>query len=167
MKCLDVEIAVANLFDFRRHLIVPNVGRGMDLHECDILVVRKSGYAIEVEIKVSKSDLKKDQEKRHGHESNKIKELYFAVPEKLLSDAYQYVPSHAGIIAVNDTPQGRYASFERVAAINKNARPMTEREMQNVARLGTMRIWGLKKKLATAPASVRAKACQMVIESQK
>jgi hypothetical protein len=65
MKAIHVELAVASYFGIRRHLIVPNVSWGLGLrHECDLLIVRESGFAAEVEIKVSKSDLKKDVEKR-------------------------------------------------------------------------------------------------------
>lgn len=153
MKCIEIEEAVARMFDIRRHIIVPNVSWGLGVHECDLLVVRPTGYAIEVEIKVSKADLKKDAEKRHGHDSHKIKELYFAVPDKLYEAAIEFAPLHAGIITVswNGTivhPQiDGFASIKRPAIVNKTARPLTESEINTVARLGAMRIWGLKAKL--------------------
>jgi hypothetical protein len=152
MKCIEVEEAVARMFDIRRHIIVPNVSWGLFLHECDLLVVRPSGYAIEVEIKVSKSDLKKDAGKKHGHRSHKIKELYFAVPRDLYEAAVEYAPGDAGIICVGlgDTtwwPDKLFASIERPAVTRKDARPLSEGEMLQLGKLGTMRIWKLKSKL--------------------
>lgn len=151
MKCIEVEEAVARMFGIRKHFaIVPNVSWGLLSHECDLLVVRKSGYAIEVEIKVSRSDLKKDEQKRHGHIEwqNRIKELYFAVPDKLLGSALEFVPINAGIITVGRNNVGvTYAHIERPAVSNKHSRALDHAEMLTLARLGSMRILGLKAKL--------------------
>lgn len=147
MKAIEIELAVARLFDFRKNIIVPNICWGAGLHECDILIVRKTGYAIEVEIKTTKSDLKKDAGKRHNHESNKIKELFFAVPEPLGPFALETLPVDIGVIIVTETTRGRFAHVARKAAARCYSRPFTAPEIHNVARLGTMRIWGLKAKL--------------------
>ena len=55
-----------------------------------MLALNKSGYATEVEIKVSVSDLKKDIHKKHAHIGgtwgrgiDKIKYLFFAIPEAI------------------------------------------------------------------------------------
>lgn len=149
MKCIEVEESVARMFGVRENFaIVPNVSWGLLRHEADILVVRKSGYCIEVEIKVSKSDLKKDSGKRHGHKDwlNRIKELYFAVPAALHDAAEEHAPVHAGIILIDEEGSAR---IQRTAKVDRTARPLTEKEMMQVARLGTMRIWGLKKKIIT------------------
>ncbi len=159
MKCIEIEEAVARMFGVRQNMIVPNISWGLGIHECDLLVVRPTGFAVEVEIKVSRSDLKKDAEKKHGHISDKIKQLYFAVPEKLVDDAMQYAPVHAGIIAVsNKYPRDTFgwsaywnkATIVHPAVTNKLARPLTDSECAQVARLGCMRIWGLKEKLIMA-----------------
>lgn len=152
MKCIEIEEAVARLFDIRRHIIVPNASWGLGLHECDLLIVRPSGYAIEVEIKVSKADLKKDAEKRHGHYSEKIKQLYFAVPQDLYAAACQFAPYDAGIITVAASdpewfPEKLFAHIEREAPVKKNARPLNEKEILKAATLGAMRVWSLKRKL--------------------
>ena len=64
MKAIDIELAVSNYLNPRTNLIVPNVHWGMCLHECDLLVITRSGYAWEVEIKVSRVDLIKNKEKK-------------------------------------------------------------------------------------------------------
>lgn len=155
MKTIEVEEAVARMFGIRQNLIVPNISWGLGLHECDLLVIRMSAYAVEVEIKVTRADLKKDAEKRHGHESDKIKEFYYAVPEKLYDACVQFTPITAGIIVVSDAdasdpffePYWRKASIKRPATVRKDARRLTPAEVSQVARLGCMRIWSLKEKL--------------------
>jgi len=143
MKAIDIEIAVANYFNIRQNLIVPNISWGLFIHECDLLVITKAGYAWEVEIKVSRSDLIKDKEKRHGHFDKRIKDLYFAMPEAMEKDI-EHVPERAGIILVNDRLRCKTL---RKPQSNKNAIPFTDKEKFQVARLGALRIWGLKKKL--------------------
>ena len=76
MTLFEIEEAVARYYDYRSHIIVPNVSWGWDIHECDLIVVRPSGYAIEIEIKRSRADIKADGDKRHGHvdRQNRIKQ---------------------------------------------------------------------------------------------
>lgn len=144
----QMETAIANLWDVRRHIIVPNISWGMKLHECDLLILTKANYAIEVEIKRSKADLKKDVEKAHAHQSKRIKELWFAIPEQLKS-CMDLIPEHAGIILVKKRrtksiiPQYR-AIHQRLPVANKEAIKFSDAEAANLKRLGCMRIWSLK-----------------------
>jgi len=146
---IEIETRVAQYFGPRQNLIVPNISWGMNIHECDLLIVRKSGYGIEVEIKISRADLKKDIEKPHNHSDNRIREFYFAIPD-YLQDSIELIPEHAGIIVVS-----RYYSYGdhvicktlRGAKVNKNCIKFSQEEMFNIARLGTMRIWSLKRKI--------------------
>jgi hypothetical protein len=146
---IEIEERVANYFSPRQCLIVPNISWGMDIHECDLLIVRKSGYGIEVEIKVSRADLKKDAEKTHHHSDSRIREFYFAIPD-YLQDAIDLIPSHAGVIIltrVYDYGDHLYCRTIRDAKINTKSIKFTPEEMFNIARLGTMRIWSLKRKI--------------------
>lgn len=69
ISTLQCEVAIMKHFGIRANLIVPNVSWEIyslpfrTLHECDILILSNSGYATEVEIKISKADLLKDREK--------------------------------------------------------------------------------------------------------
>ena len=84
MTAREVEIGVADKFNYRQNVIVPNVSWGIGLrYEADLVVLRPSGYAVEVEIKVNASDIKADLKKRHQHDSKLFRELWFAVPEEL------------------------------------------------------------------------------------
>jgi len=143
LKTIDMEIAVATYLNIRTNLIVPNISWGMSLHECDLLVITPSGCGWEIEIKVTKSDLIKDKEKYHGHYNKKIKDLYFAIPDYLM-DCIEHIPERAGIILVNNKLQCK--TYRRPKS-TKNAYQFSQAERYKVARLGSMRIWGLKRKL--------------------
>jgi len=142
---VEIELALSSFFDARANLIVPNVSWGLNLHECDILILSKAGYATEVEIKVSKADLKKDRDKGHGHVSDKIKRLYFAVPEKIDTAFVEaHVPARAGIIVVNKKGKCRIV---KQCTYNMKAKPFSDSDRMQLARLGAMRIWGLKRNI--------------------
>lgn len=150
LTTLQMEICIAEYFGVRRNIIVPNVSWGVGLHECDLLIVRPSGHAVEVEIKVSLADLKKDAEKWHGHVDLKrrIGRLYFAIPLKLQDKAIGYIPEHAGVITVDEDrrPWARRVAISREARWDREAR-FTDDEINKIARLGAMRIWSLKRKI--------------------
>ena len=57
---IEIEVAIATLFDVRKHIIVPNISWGFTSHEMDIALITKSGFLKEIEIKISKSDFMKD-----------------------------------------------------------------------------------------------------------
>lgn len=154
IKTLDMEIAVANFFNFRRNLIVPNVSWGLGLHECDLLILTPAGYAWEVEIKVSKQDLKKDLLKRHGHNHKKIKYLYFAIPKEL-EDCMGYIPKRAGIILVERRSlylRGPFAlRCKKIRSPKQNSDyKWSEQERYKLACLGNMRVWRIKQSMVSA-----------------
>jgi hypothetical protein len=146
----EMELALVQYFDARRNIIVPNVSFGFDIHECDLLILRPSGHAIEVEIKISRSDLKKDQKKRHNHHDrkNRIRELWFAVPD-YLGDVQDLIPERAGIMTIRRSEwNGRlYASKVRDAKAEATAVKLDDQQRLKLTRLGTMRIWSLKRKI--------------------
>lgn len=149
MTSLEIEIAVAKYFNTRINLIVPNIAWGMFFeHECDLFIITKSGYGYEIEIKTSPQDIKKDLEKHHKHNNNKIKKLYFAIPESLLKHR-DYIPERAGILAISeDDEKPLWEKCKKIKEAKINGKyKFTEREIYNLARLGTMRIWNLKEKL--------------------
>jgi hypothetical protein len=143
----EIEVLVANMWGYRQNIVVPNVHWGAGLHECDMLILSKCGWASEIEIKVSKADLKKDSTKGHGHNSSKIKYLYFALPDFLCES--EYIPQRAGIIAITPVYKGFgfYAKLIRHSEPNKAARKWDDKERANLMRLGCMRIWSLKSAL--------------------
>lgn len=146
LTALDIEIAIAECYGIRAHLIIPNVSWGLWLgHECDLLLLTNSGYAWEFEIKVSKQDLIRDKFKGHNHFSPKIKYLYFAIPEHLENEI-EHIPERAGIIVVTKENEDYYCNVIRRPTKNCDYK-FSDSERCELARLGALRIWGLKKKL--------------------
>jgi hypothetical protein len=170
MTTLEMEIAVIKNFRPRQNLIVPNVSWGLhdqrykSLHECDVLILSNSNYATEIEIKISKSDLLNDLKKRHKHNHDLIRRFYYAVPEKLEQAALENIPNGAGLLVVyskqftgykwhTDGGKSEYVKYYtqvktvKECTINTVAVKWTNEQRQQLARLGTMRILGLKEKI--------------------
>jgi hypothetical protein len=146
----EMELALAHYFGYRTNLIVPNVCWGMNIHECDLLIVTAAGYCWECEIKISRADLKNDEKKRHGHLDYRIKRLYFALPDYLaIPDNLAMIPPRAGVIVVQCQKDRAYnpnCKLIRRPKDFKFARKLTDTDRYKVARLGAMRIWRLKDK---------------------
>ena len=163
MTTLEMELGLMAHFNARTNLIVPNVHWGANIHEIDLFVLSKSGYAYEVEIKISKADLIKDKEKRHGHidRLNRIKHLWFAIPEKLVPDI-EHIPERAGIVVVgydiatyNKWVGDKLVPYDKVIYPCKVLRQpqllsthlWSDKDRYNIARLGALRIWSMKEKI--------------------
>jgi hypothetical protein len=145
ISCLDIECAMADYFNPRANLIVPNVSWGLWKigHECDILVVTPSNYCYEIEIKTSRSDLIADLKKSHAHKSEYIKKLYFAIPDYLI-DSIEFIPQRAGILLVSAFNGHEHVKCQRLAEINDETLKISADDRYLIARLGTMRIWSMK-----------------------
>lgn len=159
MKTLEIEIALMKYYGTRQNMIVPNISWGIHgLHECDLLVLSTSNYATEIEIKVSKADLLKDGEKKHGHQHNYITNFLFCVPDSLKDLALKEIPDRAGLLIVKKI-RGQETAFSNIyewrteielikgCTRNKNGVKWTEKDRYDLARLGTLRILGLKEKI--------------------
>lgn len=149
---IEMEEAISRLFGVRTNIIVPNLSWGLPgMHECDVFIVKKSGFAVEVEIKRTKADLLADFKKKHDHSDVRIREFFYALPSNLLESCTEFIPEHAGIISCErsrwQTRNSVYAHIKRDAKVRKDARKLTQQEQFKVAKLGTMRIWSLKNKL--------------------
>lgn len=154
-KTLDMEIAIASYFGIRQNTIVPNLFWGMFDYELDLCILTKAGYATEVEIKATRTDLIKDKEKLHGHHNEMIKYLYFAIPYHLLKDI-EHIPERAGILVVQYQEAWETYTYKREAFYSctrfrepkmNNNRQWTDDERLKLLRLAAMRTWTLKKQL--------------------
>lgn len=147
---VEMELAIASKFGIRTNIIVPNISWGLvGMHECDVFIIKSTGYCVEVEIKRSKSDLLADFKKTHNHKDrrNRIKEFYYCFPESMLATCEELIPKETGIITCRRHGNGVFAKFHRDPIPNRLAVKLSHEEQFKVARLGTMRIWSLKKKL--------------------
>lgn len=147
----EMEVLLARHLNYRANLIVPNVSWGLGIHEVDMLILSSSNYASEIEIKISLADLKADLKKPHGHHSNKIKKLYFAIPKELEEKALEFIPERAGLFVINDsyTRNGRqvkpYVVLSKAPKSNPTARKLNDKEIKKLYELAAMRIWSLKE----------------------
>jgi len=142
----EIEEAVVRHFNARKNVIVPNVSWGMFPYELDLCILNNDSlYASEVEIKISKSDLKADAKKNHSHDKNGnyIKYLWFAMPKKLMG-CEDLVPENAGILYID---KWGFSKIFRKAIANKLAKKWDYEKAFKLARLGTLRIWDLKRSL--------------------
>jgi len=139
-------------FFIRSHYVVPEVYWGMGFHHrLDLLsITMDTRSGTEIEIKVSKSDLKKDLEKEHKHVDYRIKQLYFAGPIELQEAFFEYAPPRAGIITVYYNDKSKYHPYQctvrRRPKPQKNWHKFTDEEIFALLRLGNMRYWSLFSK---------------------
>lgn len=148
LLCLDIEIAIAKYFGYRQHVIVPNISWGLGFqHEIDVLVMTKSGYCTEIEIKTSRSDLKRDLLKSHQHKSSKIRNHFLAVPRRLVELGLEIFPTHWGVLSIDE--ESRFVEKRRDCIRNKDARALSLAEIQHLYELASMRTWSLKETLAS------------------
>jgi hypothetical protein len=153
MKSTDIELALLRLYPPRVNIVVPNVSWSLFQHECDMIVCRPSGYAIEIEIKVSVSDMKADLKKKHSHidRRKRLRELYYAIPETIYEKCLPLIPENAGIIIIKRHEDKYTYHTNDLAIIKRRAIPvpdavrLTEKEKLKLAHVGAMRIWNLKE----------------------
>ena len=145
----DMEIAVAKLFNWRQNVIVPNVFWGLGLrYEADMFIVSPGSRKVrEVEIKVTVADMKADAKKPHGHSElgRMVRQLYFAIPAKLLEKS-GCLRKDAGIITVDETTE--LATIVRPAKIYRRSDGLSDDKYLKILHLGCMRIWSLKEHLS-------------------
>lgn len=164
LNAREMELRLAYYFGYRRNLVVPNVSWGLPnlRHEADLVVVYGSGWASEIEIKVSRSDLRRDTLKRKWRWINTascgneyFREFWMAVPPELADDPT--IPEHAGILIVRrDHERGEnWTWLKRVEVLrrpkrNPKARKLMPTEVACLQRLAYLRVWSMKEHLIRA-----------------
>ena len=143
----------------RSVLIVPNCG--WTGHECDLLVIDKSMRIIDVEVKISRADLKADAKKDkwyHGRPwsrsrvvgsarlwPEKVWKHYYVMPKdiwdaKLLAT----INEASGVVLVSHDSRftgGLMVDIIRNAKPCKDAKPICPADAIDLARLTSLRLW--------------------------
>lgn len=135
-------------------------------HECDVLAVTRDLRIIDVEIKVTRSDLKADAGKdkwwHHGVGSvvngkwvrpaptarlwpHRIWKHYYAMPADVwrdeLLDAVASPASGVILLSEYQRPPGIIANVVRRAKPSRDARPIDAAAVLDIARLANLRMW--------------------------
>ena len=162
----EIELAIMNNRDFyfRQNLMVFRVSdfSGIVNHECDCLIMSKTGYLTEIEIKRSYSDFLADFKKKHKHDDERISKFYFMVHTSFADKVFEK------LIKENMIPQGiytyddnTYIKLYKTCADFKNKilnedityyrssspRKLFIEEKYQLARLGAMRYKNMTEKL--------------------
>lgn len=141
----DIELCVATHFNPRQFRLCPNISWGFTAighREVDLLVVPESRWCYEVEIKVTRADIKADLKKQHAHSGSVIRKAWFAVPSELADDPA--IPDYCGVLACSMT-EGCRCHEVRGPKINKEARKLRDDEYLKLMELMTYRVWALKR----------------------
>ena len=118
MTTPEIEIALAGsrsgVFSASRYVVLPRARWGLERwgirHECDLLALSRSGMLHEIEIKISRADLRADAEKRHQHTSSAISRLWYAVPLEMEAYALEQIPAAAGLVRCYPLNRGGWTS---------------------------------------------------------
>ena len=157
-------------FHARKHLaVVPNVSWGLLPWEADLLVLSKTGYLTEIEIKISMSDWKADLLKKkfkRQHTANSywpaeqsIKRFWYVAPTEIamrwheirietlnpvtgIETVAELAPG-AGIMAINDKG---YLDVLRSPANRPGAKILKDADQLKLLRLAALKAWNLAYK---------------------
>lgn len=152
----------AHVFARRCLICIPNCSYPGS--ECDLLVVRKDLRMVDVEIKISRSDLKADRLKNkwfkewdfaaHGwrrprpeerepiaHPKN-IWKHYYALPRDIWhEDLYADIQPTSGVIVIDDGFQKPHLEIIRHAKPNKSAEQIVKDDLISLAANQNARMW--------------------------
>jgi len=93
----DIELMIIGderFFNIRTDIALPNVSWSLLPYEADLLIMNKSGYMTEFEIKRSLADLKHDFDKRIFHYSELISKFYYVLPIDIEDKTYRLFEEH-------------------------------------------------------------------------
>lgn len=146
-------------------------------YECDVLGVTTDLRIIDVEVKISRADLKADAKKdkwwqRNGslydwrtrsypegasvarHHPPKVWKHYYALPADIWSESlFEFLPSSAsGVLTVKEQRGTDVLSIHcvRRAVPNKDASRLTPAQAIDIARLANLRMWNAYEQLEQA-----------------
>lgn len=165
---IEIALSKSDKFNYIKNIVAFNVnGMGQSLsihHECDMLVLSKSGYLTEIEIKRSWADFLADFKKSHSHEGmGLIKYFYYCVPLSIIDKVYDKLTEldveYTGVITYDENlniklNKGKYINYKGDFVYgfrerHPNRKLFLEEQLQ-VARFGAMRSVILKEKLIKA-----------------
>lgn len=147
----EIQIALRNsgIWNKRQDIFIPNLSWGLLDYEADLVIITKSGYLTEVEIKRSWEDFKADFKKTHKHDDPRVYKFYYCVPESILDRVIDFLREKYGTIypSVLGVSENGSIGFYGNGTPYRGGRKLFIEEQLTAARLGCMRVWNLKEKL--------------------
>lgn len=149
----------SGLWNNRSDIMIPNVSWGLLNYEADFVVLSKSGYLTEVEIKRSFEDFKADFKKTHHHDDERVYYFYYCVHNSFADKAIELLrekekeKKESDIVfipAVLVYDDNGIIVRQVGNRYNKgNHRKLFIEEKLTLARLGCLRYWALLEKCLT------------------
>lgn len=157
------------LLNGRSVLVIPNCQ--WTGHECDLLVIERGLRVIDVEIKISRADLKADihkakwwngrpwrrqaitlrgRELRRREWPEKVWKHYYALPQEIWRpELLESIPATSGVLLLcaQDSPSSPIAlRVIRRAKPNGKAKQISPQDAVDLARLASLRMWAALSK---------------------
>ena len=90
----EIQAAIANTFNIRKNVFIPNVSWGyFKTHEADLVSIQNH-YLYEYEIKRSWSDFLADFKKDTTHFEGKVFKFYYVVPESIAEKCADFLKNY-------------------------------------------------------------------------
>lgn len=144
----------SKLWNKRNDIMIPNLSWGLLNYEADFVVMSKSGYLTEVEIKRSFEDFKADFKKNHKHDDERVYYFYYCVPEKIYDKVISFLQSEKcdnfhthipGVLYYTEKGDIFNTGFGCPERYGKRRKLFLEEQLK-IARLGQLRYWNLLEK---------------------
>lgn len=153
---ITIALRDSGLWNKRTDLMVPNVSWGLLPYEADFVVVNKSGYLTEVEIKRSWEDFKADFKKSHHHDDERVYRFCYCVPESISEKVIGYIKEQnpgkddyllPAVLCYTEDMLVRTTSLNNFNNFScQKRRKLFLEEILTIARLGQLRYWSLLEK---------------------
>lgn len=152
----QIHLALRNsgIWNKRSDIMIPNLSWGLLDYEADFVVLSKSGYLTEVEIKRSWEDFKADFNKKHKHDADQVYYFYYCVPEKIYDKVISFFQLKSSdnininlpaVIYYTESGNIVRTGFGNPYSRGKRRKLFLEEQLI-IARLGQLRYWNLLEK---------------------
>lgn len=135
------------LWNKRADLMATNISWGLLNHEADFMVMNRSGYLTEVEIKRSWEDFKADFKKKHTHDDVRIRYFYYCVPESIVDKVKDFLekkfPNNIDRPALLCFTEDGEVGTVHFGCSYKGGRKLFIEERLQLAKLAALRFWKL------------------------
>ena len=148
---IHLSLRNSGLWNRRSDIMVPNVSWGLLPYEADFVVISKSGYMTEIEIKRSWEDFKADFKKDHKHDDERVYKFAYCVPKSIRDKVISYIRTQNPDVPDYRLPAVIYYSEDMGIGLtelnyfdNYNSpkrRKFFIEEILKVSRLGQLRYW--------------------------